>query len=576
MNNMRIIKAVVKEIGVYKYLLLLSSLLTIGSVYFTLYKTMLAGQAVDEIVGKNQVNFTAIGEVFYHLVLTIIITAVLQWIVSILNNYIVMGTIKSLRNKAFSRLMKAPLSYVDSVPSGDIVSRIIADADQLGDGLLMGFSQLLSGITTIVFTLVFMVYLNPIVSIFVAVLTPMSLLVARFISKRTYNMFKLQAEARSKETSYIDEHITNQRTVKAFTREDICKEEFSVINEQLRKTTLQSVFFSSLVNPSTRFVNNLVYAAVALVGAFQVIVNNITVGGLVSFLRYSSEYTKPFNEVSSVITELQHAFVCAERILNLISIPIESEDENALEITSVSGNIEICDLKFSYSKTKKLIDNLNLNVNKGSKVAIVGPTGCGKTTLINLLMRFYDADSGSILVDDIDIKKLSRHSLRKNYGMVLQDTWIKNASVRDNIAFAKPDATDEEIIVAAKKAHCHSFISKLKNGYDTVISDNEMLSHGQKQLICIARVMLNPPPMLILDEATSSIDTRTELKIRDAFNELMNGKTSFIVAHRLSTIKNADLILVMDKGNVVEQGTHEELIANKGFYYTLYNAGINN
>ena len=576
MKNKQTIKAVLREIGTYKVLLVLSSALTLFSVYFSLHKTILAGKAVDEIVGKNQVNFEALGEVFYHLILSIIITAILQWLVSVINNFIVMGTVKKIRNKAFSRLMKMPLSYIDTIPSGDIVSRIVSDADQLADGLLMGFSQLLSGITTIVFTLVFMVYLNPIVSIFVAILTPMSLLVARFISKKTHNMFKLQAEARAKETSYIDEHITNQKTVKAFTREEKCNEEFAVINEELRSTTLQSVFYSSLVNPSTRFVNNIVYAAVAAVGAIQVIVNHITIGGLVSFLRYSSEYTKPFNEVSSVITELQHAFVCAGRILNLISAPIECTESDAIEITSLSGDVKIRDLNFSYTKTKKLIENLNLDVKKGSRVAIVGPTGCGKTTLINLLMRFYDVDSGSISVDGIDIKRATRQSLRKNYGMVLQDTWIKNTSVRDNIAFAKPDASDEEIVRAAKLAHCHSFIIKLKNGYDTMISDDGMLSHGQKQLICIARVMLNPPPMLILDEATSSIDTRTELKIRDAFGELMKGKTSFIVAHRLSTVKNADIILVMNKGKVVEQGTHDELMLKKGFYHTLYSSGINN
>ena len=576
MNNKKTIKAVLCEIGAYKFLLILSSVFSIISVYISLYITILAGKAVDEIIGKGKVNFEAISQVFYHLILSIIITAVLQWVVSVINNVIVLGTVKKLRIKAFSRLMKMPLSYIDTIPTGDIVSRIVSDADQLADGLLMGFSQLLSSITTIIFTLIFMIYLNPIVSVFVAILTPMSLLVARFISKRTYNMFKLQAAARSKETSYIDEYVTNQKIVKAFTREEKCEEEFEVINENLRKTTLQSVFYSSLVNPSTRFVNNIVYAVVAVVGAIQVMLNHITIGGLVSFLRYSSEYTKPFNEVSGVITELTNAFVCADRILNLISAPIEHTDNDAIEITSLSGDVKIQDLNFSYTKTKKLIENLNLDVKKGSKVAIVGPTGCGKTTLINLLMRFYDADEGVISVDGIDIKRATRQSLRKNYGMVLQDTWIKNASVRDNIAFSKPDATEDEIIRAAKLAHCDSFITKLKNGYDTIISDDGMLSHGQKQLICIARVMLNPPPMLILDEATSSIDTRTELKIRDAFNELMRGKTSFIVAHRLSTVKNADVILVMDKGKVVEQGTHEELMLKHGFYHTLYSAGGEN
>ena len=574
MANKNTIKAILKELGAYKFLLVISSVLTVLSVYFSLRITILAGNAIDEIIGKNQVNFNAIGEVFKLLIFSIIITAGFQWIVNVINNYLVMGMVKKLRIKAFSTIMKLPLSYIDTIPSGDIVSRIVSDTDQLADGLLLGFNQILYGITTIIFTLIFMVYLNPVVSIFVAILTPMSLLVARYISKKTYNMFKLQALARSKETVYIDEYITNQKTVKAFTNEEKCCEEFSVLNEELKNTTLKSVFYSSLVNPSTRFVNNIIYAAVAAVGAIQVITKTITVGGLVSFLKYSSDYSKPFNEVSSVITELANSFVCAERILNLINTETLTDDSD-YEFTSVSGDVEIKNLKFSYNKTQKLIDNLNVKVNKGSKVAIVGPTGCGKTTLINLLMRFYDADEGTISVDSVNIKKATRQSLRKNYGMVLQDTWIKNASVRQNIAFAKPDATDEEIIEAAKKAHCHSFITKLKNGYNTILSDDELLSHGQKQLICIARVMLNPTPMLILDEATSSIDTRTELKIRDTFNELMRGKTSFIVAHRLSTIKNADLILVMNKGDVVEQGTHSELINKKGLYYNLYNASIN-
>lgn len=583
-DNKKIIKAVLAYIGNYKILLFVSLVMAMITVALTLYLPILFGDAIDLIVGRGQTKFDKILEIIITAAIVAGTTSLFQWIMTTINNKIAYNVVRDIRNDAFKRIEKLPLSYLDSHSTGDIVSRVIADADQFSDGLLLGFTQSFTGIATILGTLVFMLRIDIFTAIIVMVLTPLSLLVARFISKHTYSFFKLQSETRAEQTSLINEMIGGMEVVKAYGREEKVVEAFDEINEKIEKASLKAIFFSSITNPATRFVNNIVYALVGLVGAFQVVNGGISVGGLSAFLAYANQYTKPFNEISGIITELQNAIACAGRLLELINEDIETEDGKTVlgeyksneidkKITNNIGNIDLENVAFSYVKDKKLIEGLNLSVKKGRRIAIVGPTGCGKTTIINLLMRFYDVDSGSIKVENTDIRELTRHSLRKSYGMVLQETWLRNGTIRENIVMGKPDATDEEVIAAAKAAHSHSFISKLKDGYDTVIDeDGSGLSKGQMQLLCITRVMLLLPPMLILDEATSSIDTRTEIKIQKAFNRLMEGRTSFIVAHRLSTIKEADIILVMKAGRIIEQGNHEELLAGNGFYAELYNS----
>lgn len=583
-DNKKIIKAVLAYIGNYKILLFVSLLMAMITVVLTLYLPILFGDAIDLIVGRGQTKFDKIFEIIITAAIVAGITSLFQWLMTTINNKIAYNVVRDIRNDAFKRIERLPLSYLDSHSTGDIVSRVIADADQFSDGLLLGFTQSFTGIATILGTLIFMLRIDIFTALIVMVLTPLSLLVARFISKHTYSFFKLQSETRAEQTSLINEMIGGMEVVKAYGREEKVVEAFDEINEKIEKASLKAIFFSSITNPATRFVNNIVYALVGLVGAFQVVNGGISVGGLSAFLAYANQYTKPFNEISGIITELQNAIACAGRLLELINEDIETEDGKTVlgadksneidkKITNNIGNIDLENVAFSYVKDKKLIEGLNLSVKKGQRIAIVGPTGCGKTTIINLLMRFYDVDSGSIKVENTDIRELTRHSLRKSYGMVLQETWLRNGTIRENIVTGKPDATDEEVIVAAKAAHSHSFISKLKGGYNTVIDeDGSGLSKGQMQLLCITRVMLLLPPMLILDEATSSIDTRTEIKIQKAFNRLMEGRTSFIVAHRLSTIKEADIILVMKEGRIIEQGNHEELLEKKGFYSELYNS----
>ena len=583
-ENKKIIKAVLAYIGHYKILLFVSLVMAMITVVLTLYLPILFGDAIDLIVGRGQTKFDKIFEIIITAVIVAGTTSLFQWIMTTINNKIAYNVVRDIRNDAFKRIEKLPLSYLDSHSTGDIVSRVIADADQFSDGLLLGFTQSFTGIATILGTLIFMLRIDIFTALIVMVLTPLSLLVARFISKHTYSFFKLQSETRAEQTSLINEMIGGMEVVKAYGREEKVVEAFDEINEKIEKASLKAIFFSSITNPATRFVNNIVYALVGLVGAFQVVNGGISVGRLSAFLAYVNQYTKPFNEISGIITELQNAIACAGRLLELINEDIETEDGKTVlgadkaneidkKITNNIGNINLENVAFSYVKDKKLIEGLNLSVKKGQRIAIVGPTGCGKTTIINLLMRFYDVDSGSIKVENTDIRELTRHSLRKSYGMVLQETWLRNGTIRENIVMGKPDATDEEVITAAKAAHSHSFISKLKGGYNTVIDeDGSGLSKGQMQLLCITRVMLLLPPMLILDEATSSIDTRTEIKIQKAFNRLMEGRTSFIVAHRLSTIKEADIILVMKAGKIIEQGNHEELIEKKGFYAELYNS----
>ena len=583
-DNKKIIKAVLAYIGNYKILLFVSLLMAMITVVLTLYLPILFGDAIDLIVGRGQTKFYKIFEIIITAAIVAGITSLFQWIMTTINNKIAYNVVRDIRNDAFKRIERLPLSYLDSHSTGDIVSRVIADADQFSDGLLLGFTQSFTGIATILGTLVFMLRIDIFTALIVMVLTPLSLLVARFISKHTYSFFKLQSETRAEQTSLINEMIGGMEVVKAYGREEKVVEAFDEINEKIEKASLKAIFFSSITNPATRFVNNIVYALVGLVGAFQVVNGGISVGGLSAFLAYANQYTKPFNEISGIITELQNAIACAGRLLELINEDIETEDGKTVlgadksneidkKITNNVGNIDLENVAFSYVKDKKLIEGLNLSVKKGQRIAIVGPTGCGKTTIINLLMRFYDVDSGSIKVENTDIRELTRHSLRKSYGMVLQETWLRNGTIRENIVMGKPDATEEEVITAAKAAHSHSFISKLKDGYNTVIDeDGSGLSKGQMQLLCITRVMLLLPPMLILDEATSSIDTRTEIKIQKAFNRLMEGRTSFIVAHRLSTIKEADIILVMKAGKIIEQGNHEELLEKKGFYSELYNS----
>lgn len=572
MKNKTVFKRVIAVIGRSKLLLFLSLILSIASVILSLYIPVLAGRAIDGIKLHGNVDFEVIKKCLFGILICTIVGGVLQWVMNIINNRIAYNTVRDIRSKAFSHMQTLPVAFADSHPYGDIVSRITADAEQFADGLILGFSQLFTGVVTIAVTLVFMLTISPLITLAVVVLTPISLFTARFIARRTYSMFKKQSETRGEQTALINEMIQNQKTVQAFSYEDRAVERFDESNEKLRKYSLKSIFFSSLTNPTTRFINNLIYAVVGLMGGIFAIGGMVTVGGFVSFLAYSNQYTKPFNEISGVVTELQNALACAARIFELIDEKPEESDENCSSLSDPEGSVEFDNVRFSYDKSKKLIDGFDFFAPSGKTIAVVGPTGCGKTTLINLLLRFYDVDGGSIKVDGENINDITRHSLRHHFGMVLQDTWIKNGTVRENIAFGKPDATDEEIIAAANAARAHSFIKRLKNGYDTVIGDDDGLSEGERQLLCIARVMLMKPPMLILDEATSSIDTRTELKVQDAFNTLMQGRTSFVVAHRLSTIRHADCILVMKDGKVAEQGTHEELLAKNGFYTKLYNS----
>lgn len=569
-----IVKKVLRYIGKYKFVLFLSIICAAASSLLTLYVPILVGQAIDYIVGPGNVNFEAMIKLFIKIAVIVAVTALLQWLMNVFNNRITFNVVRDMRNMAFKKLQVLPFNYLDSHPNGETVSRVITDADQFADGLLMGFTQLFTGVVTIIGTLAFMIYINFWIALLVVVLTPMSFLFASFITKRTYKMFRKQSEARGEQTAFVDEMITNQKVTEAYGHKKENQENFEKTNKNVALYYFKATFYSSFANPGTRFVNNIVYAAVTLFGAILAIRGNITVGILSSFLAYATQYTKPFNEISGVVTELQNAIACAGRLINLIEekeIEPDTEDKKVLE--SANGKIEVKNVDFSYSKDKKLIENLCISVKPGMRVAIVGPTGCGKTTIINLLMKFYDVNSGEIYADDISYSDINVHSLRSSFGMVLQDTWLKSGTVLENIAMGKPDASLDEVIDAAKKSHAHSFIKRLPNGYDTFIgSDGGNLSQGQKQLLCITRLMLVNPPMLILDEATSSIDTRTEIKIQKAFELLMKGKTTFIVAHRLSTIKNADLILVMNSGKVIEQGKHSELLDKRGFYYKLYNS----
>ena len=574
MNKTSTLKKVLKRIEKYRLQVGISLLLAVATVLCTLYLPILTGEAVDGIIGNGMVNFTGLFRVLKTMAIVIAATALFQWLMNIINNHITYHVVQDIRKEAFAKLEKLPLRYVDSRSYGDIVSRMIADVDQFAEGLLMGFTQLFSGILTIVATLFFMFDIDVKIALVVVILTPLSLFVAAFIAKRTYHMFQKQSETRGEQTSLIEEMVGNLKVVKAFGREDENQETFDEINGRLQKYSLNAIFFSSLVNPSTRFINSMIYAGVGIAGAVSALSGGITVGQLTCFLSYANQYTKPFNEISGVITELQNALACAARVFELIEEEAEVPDAgDAVVLENAEGDIRLENVYFSYRADQKLIRDFNLLVKPGQRIAIVGPTGCGKTTLINLLMRFYDVNRGQIFVDRNEIRNLTRGSLRTNFGMVLQDTWIRSGTVKDNIVIGKPDATMEEVIAAAKESHAHDFIKRLPQGYDTVLTeDGGNLSQGQKQLLCITRVMLCLPPMLILDEATSSIDTRTELKIQQAFARMMKGRTSFIVAHRLSTIKEADVILVMKEGNVIEQGNHEELLAQGGFYSELYNS----
>lgn len=569
------LRKVLLRIKNYWVYLIISILMAIVTVASTLYVPIVVGNAIDYILGSGNVDFASVRDVLVKLAVVIIVTAVSQWIMNICNNKITYHVTRDIRDEAIEKIEHLPLSYIDGHSYGEVVSRVIADVDQFADGLLMGFTQFFTGVATIVGTFIFMLLINVKITLVVVLVTPLSFFVAGFIAKKTYSMFKLQSETRGEQTALIDEMIGGQKVVKAYNHEKEIIDKFDEINTRLQKYSLSAIFFSSVTNPSTRFINSLVYAGVAVTGALSVIAGGagaITVGQLVTFLSYANQYTKPFNEISGVVTELQNAMACADRVFELIEeSPEIAEKSDAYELGTPDGSVKLENVNFSYTKDKKLIEDFNLNVKQGQKIAIVGPTGCGKTTIINLLMRFYDVNSGSIKVSDMDIRDLTRHSLRAGYGMVLQDTWLRSGTIRDNIIMGKPDATDEEIIEAAKASHAHSFIKRLPQGYDTVIGeDGGSLSQGQKQLLCITRVMLCRPPMLILDEATSSIDTRTEVKIQNAFNKLMEGRTSFIVAHRLSTIQSADVILVMKDGHIIEQGNHEELLAKGGFYKNLY------
>lgn len=565
------LKKVLSYLKQYRWLIALSIMFAAVIVALTLYVPILIGDAIDLIV-EGGVNFLLIREYLIKVGIVVVITALLQWLMNVINNKVTYQVVRDIRREAFDKLQILPLKYVDAHSTGEIVSRIITDVDQFADGLLMGFTQLFTGIVTILGTLIIMLSLNPMITLVVVLITPLSLFVADFIAKRTYSMFRLQSETRGEQTALIDEMIGNEKIVKAYGHEDEALQQFDEINQRLQKCSLRAIFFSSLTNPCTRFVNSIVYAAVALTGAFTLLSGGMTVGILSCFLNYSNQYTKPFNEVSGVITELQNAIACAGRIFELIGEQGQIPDrEDALVLHKVSGQVACENVSFSYVEGQKLIENFNIDIRPGQNVAIVGPTGCGKTTIINLLMRFYDVNSGCIRVDGADIRDVTRKSLRSHYGMVLQETWLKSGTIRENIKMGKPEATDEEMIQAAKAAYSDSFIRRLPQGYDTVIGeDGGMLSQGQKQLLCITRIMLSLPPMLILDEATSSIDTRTEMKIQSAFNKLMEGRTSFIVAHRLSTIRNADIILVMRDGNIIEQGSHEELLLQNGFYAQMY------
>ncbi|MCI5584137.1 MAG: ABC transporter ATP-binding protein/permease [Lachnospiraceae bacterium] len=556
----------------YRLQLLLSVLLSSTVVALTLYAPVLVGQGIDYIVEQGKVDFAAIYRILIRLVVVAMATALCQWVMNLLNNRISYRVVADIRKDVFSRLQQLPLKYMDSHPYGDVVSRVIADAEQFADGLLMGFGQLFTGVVTILGTLLFMLSLHPWITLIVVCLTPLSLLVANFIAKSTFSLFRQQSAIRGEQTAFVDEMIGNQKIVQAFLQEEKALETFGGINDELEGCSLKAIFFSSLTNPCTRFINSLVYAAVALSGAFVAVRGGISIGDLSCFLSYAKQYTKPFNEISGVVTELQNAIACAGRIFELLEEPVQlPEKEEAVELQKADGYVSFEEVSFSYLPEQKLIRGLNLKVYPGQKIAIVGPTGCGKTTLINLLMRFYDVTGGSIKVDGVDIRDYTRKSLRLNFGMVLQDTWLKEGTLWENISMGNKNATREEIIEAAKAAHAHSFIKRLPEGYDTWLGeDGGSLSQGQKQLICIARIMLLLPPMLILDEATSSIDTRTEMKIQEAFSRLMEGRVSFIVAHRLSTIRDADQILVMKEGNIIEQGNHEQLLAQKGFYYQLY------
>lgn len=565
---------VLRYIRKYHIYLMLSLVFAAISVALTLYVPILVGHAIDCIVGPGDVDFDAIAKLIIKILAAVLVTSLCQWLMNICNNKITYQVVNDIRKEAFRKIEILPLKYVDAHPQGEIVSQVISDVDQFADGLLMGVTQLFTGVITILGTLIFMISINFKITLVVVLITPLSLFVAKYIAKNTYQMFRVQSETRAEQTGFIDEMLGNLKVVKAYGHEEENMEKFEEINERLRKASLKATFFSSITNPSTRFINNVVYAGVGFTGAMAVVSGSMTVGGLSSFLNYANQYTKPFNEISGVLTELQNALACAARIFKLIDEePQIPELEDAVVLKDAKGKIELKNVDFSYVPDKDLIEDLNLSVKPGQRVAIVGPTGCGKTTLINLLMRFYDVDEGAICVDGNDIRDLTRHSLRKNYGMVLQETWLKAGTIRENIAFGKQDATLDEIITAAKAAHAHGFIKRLPQGYDTVIAeDGGSLSQGQKQLLCIARIMLCLPPMLILDEATSSIDTRTEIKIQEAFAKLMEGRTSFIVAHRLSTIKEADIILVMKDGKIIEQGDHEKLLAAGGFYATLYNS----
>ena len=573
-KNKGTLKKVFSYIGKYKYFLILSMFFAAVTVGLTLYAPILVGKAIDCIIGKGNVDFVNMKSILIKVAIIVVSTALIQWLMNVCNNKITYNVSRDLRKKAFEKIEILPFSYIDTHSKGDIVSRVITDVDQLSDGLLMGFTQFFTGVITIIGTLAFMLSVNVFITIVVVVVTPLSFFIARFIAKKTFNMFSLQSKTRGEQTSFIDEMISNQKVAEAYSMNEENKARFDKINDDLAKYSLKATFFSSITNPATRFVNSIVYAAVALFGAIMAVKGNITVGILSCFLSYANQYTKPFNEISSVVTELQNAIACAARVFELIEETPELPDKaDATELENVKGSVEINNLYFSYNPDRELLKNVNINVEPGKTVAIVGPTGCGKTTLINLLMRFYDVDSGSIEINGIDIRDITRKSLRSNYGMVLQDTWLKSGTIRENIVMGRPDATDAEVTAAAKASHADSFIKRLPQGYDTFITeDGGSLSQGQKQLLCITRVMLCLPPILILDEATSSIDTRTELKIQHAFSQMMQGRTSFIIAHRLSTIQDADIILVMKDGHIIEQGRHEELLSKNGFYAKLYNS----
>ena len=566
------LKEVICRLGRYRIFLVFSILLATVSVALTLYIPKLTGHAVDYVIGKGKVNFPGVIQVMIQIGVCTLITALAQWLMNVCNNKMTYQMVQDIRNEAFDKIEQLPLKYIDGHPYGEVVSRVIADVDQFSDGLLMGFTQLFTGIATIVGTFCFMLSVNVSITFVVVLITPVSFFVANFIAKRTFRMFRLQSEIRGEQTGLIDEMIGNQKVVQAFGRGEDVTERFDEVNKRLQDASLRATFFSSITNPATRFVNSLVYTGVGITGAFAVVRGAMTVGQLSSFLSYANQYTKPFNEISGVVTEFQNAIACAQRVFTLIDEePQIPEPENAVHLTDIDGNVKVEDVSFSYLPGQHLIEDFNLEVKPGQRIAIVGPTGCGKTTLINLLMRFYDVNAGSIKVEDIDIREVTRKSLRAGYGMVLQETWLKTGTIRENIAMGRPDATEEEIIEAAKASHIHNYIRRLPKGYDTWITeDGGGLSQGQKQLLCIARVMLCRPPMLILDEATSSIDTRTEIKIQQAFAKLMEGRTTFIVAHRLSTIREADVILVMKDGKIIEQGNHEVLMKKEGFYHHLY------